>query len=81
MIVTLGEPAFLMADETNRFTVRQEEAGTWAVCDVFTGWPTDYLGRILENMDEDNARSMCMVVNAMNKYCRRLANRERGCSL
>lgn len=58
--------------ETCRFQTRREIDGTWTVYDVFTGWPTDCLGRPLDGLKEDASAHLCVVVNALDRYRRRL---------
>ncbi len=56
---------------TNRYSTRIEPDGTWTIFDLFTGLPADYYGRPTTLMDEDNSRSLCIVMNALDKQRRR----------
>ncbi|CAN7348218.1 hypothetical protein [Rhizobium sp. LjRoot258] len=42
----------------------------WSVVDVFTGWPAEYHGVVLDTLDAHEADKMVDIVN-LNDYARR----------
>jgi hypothetical protein len=56
---------------TDRYSNRREHDGSWTIFDIFTGLAADYHGRPTTLMHEEESRSLCIVMNALDKQRRR----------
>lgn len=56
---------------TDRYSTRREQDGSWTIFDLLTGLAADYHGRPTTQMHEDGSRSLCIVMNALDKQRRR----------
>jgi hypothetical protein len=56
---------------TNRYSIRREHDGFWTIFDLFTGLAAEYHGRTTTLMDEGGSKSLCIVMNALDKQRRR----------
>ncbi|QRM47729.1 hypothetical protein [Rhizobium sp. BG4] len=56
---------------TDRYSIRREHDGSWTIFDLFTGLAAEYYGRTTTLMDEGGSKSLCIVMNALDKQRRR----------
>lgn len=56
---------------TDRYSTRREHDGFWTIFDLFTGLAAEYHGRPTTLMDDDGSKSLCIVMNALDKQRRR----------
>jgi hypothetical protein len=48
----------------NRYAARREENSKWTVYDVFTGMATAWEGRMLQDLDADDANDLVDLINS-----------------
>ncbi len=56
---------------TDRYSIRREHDGSWTIFDLFTRLAAEYHGRTTTLMDEGGSKSLCIVMNALDKQRRR----------
>jgi hypothetical protein len=52
---------------TDRYSTCREHDGSWTIFDLFTGFAADYHGRPTTLIEEDGSKSLCIVMNALDK--------------